>query len=48
MHMGGGSGGFQSFSSSSFSGGPGSQSISTQSYMENGRMVTKTTKTTVD
>jgi len=36
------------FSSSSFSGGPGSQSVSTQSYIENGKRVTKTTKTTVD
>lgn len=51
MQMGGmGSmgGGSSMFSSSSFSGGPGSQSISTQTYIENGKRVTKTTKTTVD
>ena len=37
----------QTFSSSS-GGMPGSSSMSTQTYIENGKRVTRTTKTTVD
>ena len=54
MNMQGGGGfgnmgGFSSFSSSSFSGGgPGSQSIKTQTFMEDGKRVTRTEKTTTD
>ena len=46
MKMGGG---FSSFQSSSFSsGGPGSTSVSTKTFIENGKRVTRTEKTTVD
>lgn len=34
--FGGMGGGFQSFSSSSFSGGPGSTSVKTQTFIQNG------------
>ena len=46
--MGGGGGGFQSFQSSSFSSGGPSQSIQTKTYIENGKRVTRTEKTTTD
>jgi hypothetical protein len=42
-----GGGEFTSFTSMS-SGGPGSSSIKTQTFIENGRRVTRTEKTTVD
>ena len=47
---GGGAGGFSSMQTFSSSSGamPGSSSQSTQSYMENGKRVTRTEKTTVD
>jgi hypothetical protein len=42
-------GGFtQQFSSFSSMGGPGSSSTKTQSFIENGKRVTRTEKTTVD
>ena len=50
MQMGGGGGGFtrmQTFQSSSGA-MPGSSSMSTQTYIENGKRVTRTEKTTVD
>ena len=51
MRMGGGPGGFsqvQTFSSSSSGGMPGSSSISQQTYIENGKRVTRTEKTTIN
>ena len=42
-----GGGGFSSFQSFSSGGGP-SQSIKTQTFIENGKRITRTEKTTVD
>lgn len=42
-----GGGGFSSFSTFSSGGGP-SQSIKTQTFIENGKRITRTEKTTVD
>ena len=50
MQMGGGGGGFTRMQTFQASSGvmPGSSSMSTQTYIENGKRVTRTEKTTVD